>query len=147
MSMDIDLDNMLEELQSLQLVGVARGTGILDIHEEQDDDFFIITRDYSHEWDVSHGYDSKPRVGYCSNSFLNYLHEFGDEINAGFVKSVILQKMPYKFRLYDDEGMLNLEGYCSNDSSFVPLDELGEPDMGCTEIYYFNHEKNKWELL
>lgn len=57
-------------------------------------------------------------------------------------------KMPYKFRLYDDDGNLYYEGYSDDNSSekaFAPLDDYGMPNDGCTEIRYL--ENGKFETL
>jgi len=57
---------------------------------------------------------------------------------------------PFKFRLYDDDGELNLSGECSDNNSenaFGPLDDYGMPSYGCTEIRYLNEETGLWEPL
>lgn len=51
----------------------------------------------------------------------------------------------YSFRMLDDDGNVCYEGRSSVDNSFRPLDELGTPDAGCTEIQY--RHGRKWETL
>lgn len=51
----------------------------------------------------------------------------------------------YRFRMYDDDGILYYEGRCTNDGDFMPLDDFGEPAAGCTEIRYWR--SGVWETL
>ena len=53
----------------------------------------------------------------------------------------------YKFRMCCDDGEVMYYGYSSSnddEEAFAPLDDLGEPDAGCTYIEYYN---NGWEML
>ena len=52
---------------------------------------------------------------------------------------------PHIFRMLDDDGEVYYIGYCSDDSSFDPLDDFGTPNAGCTEIQY--KVNGKWEAL
>lgn len=54
-------------------------------------------------------------------------------------------ELPFKFRMRDDDGETYYEGMSSSNSSFAPLDYLGTPDAGCTEIQYLN--SGIWETL
>lgn len=54
----------------------------------------------------------------------------------------------FKFRLLDDDGQVYYEGYSNDKDSekaFMPLDNFGMPNAGCTEIQYW--ENGKWETL
>jgi hypothetical protein len=56
--------------------------------------------------------------------------------------------LPYRFRLYDDDGVAYFEGYSSTqdtERAFDPLDDYGTPDSGCTEIRYCR--AGKWVTL
>ena len=53
---------------------------------------------------------------------------------------------PHGFRLYDDDGNLYYEGRSTVVDSFAPLDDLGTPDAGCTEIRYWR-PGGTWESL
>jgi hypothetical protein len=53
------------------------------------------------------------------------------------------------FRLYDGDGELSYEGYCTSnddDAAFDPLDDFGTPNAGCTAIKY-RSQSGKYELL
>jgi len=65
---------------------------------------------------------------------------FGDEeyLKAG--------KAKHHFKLFDDDGVLYLEGVSGNSSSFEPLD-WAMAMYGCTEIQYKNNDTGKWETL
>lgn len=55
----------------------------------------------------------------------------------------------YKFRLSDDDREIYFYGVstdCCSEAAFRPLDELGRPGYGCTNIEYKN-ENGSWELL
>ena len=48
-----------------------------------------------------------------------------------------------QFKMFDDDGILYYEGYClcdDDESLFMPLDNFGRPNAGCTEIHYKNDE-------
>lgn len=48
-------------------------------------------------------------------------------------------KTPYPFKIYDDDGILYYEGYCSEydtEEAFAPLDNYAQPNDGATEIHY-----------
>jgi hypothetical protein len=55
-------------------------------------------------------------------------------------------KFPYFFRLYDDDNELYFEGYSDDDSSFEPLDSIGQ-SYGCTGLKYRNAKTNCLEFL
>ncbi len=59
-------------------------------------------------------------------------------------------KMPYAFKLYDDDGELYFKGYSSShatESAFDPLDGIGA-DYGCTYIEYRRNGKSgPWDTL
>ena len=55
-------------------------------------------------------------------------------------------KMIHHFRCCDDDGITYFWGVCSNDSSFAPLDCVGE-DYGCTYIEYKNPQTGEYEQL
>lgn len=58
--------------------------------------------------------------------------------------------LPYKFRMLTDDGDVIYEGCSDNNDSeeaFAPLDDLGTPDAGCTDIQYWNEKKKVWESL
>jgi hypothetical protein len=44
-------------------------------------------------------------------------------------------KLPYRFRLLDDDGEVYYEGRMS-ELDFDPLDDYGMPNAGCTELQY-----------
>lgn len=54
-------------------------------------------------------------------------------------------KMNHWFKCLDDDGEVYFWGVCSSDSSFAPLDYVGEA-YGCTEIQYKN-ENGIYETL
>jgi hypothetical protein len=56
-----------------------------------------------------------------------------------------VMRLPYQFRLLDDDGEVYYKGFCSCGSSFAPLDDYGMPDSGCTEIQYLVN--GKWATL
>lgn len=56
--------------------------------------------------------------------------------------------LPYRFRMRDDDGDIYYTGRSDDNSSevaFAPLDDLGTPDAGATEIQYLNN--GIWETL
>jgi len=54
-----------------------------------------------------------------------------------------------KFRLYDDDGALYVEGLQitngDEESEFAPLDDYGTPNLGCTELKQYID--GKWVIL
>lgn len=63
-------------------------------------------------------------------------------------KSEIEEKMPHKFRLYDDDRELYFEGFssdCETEEAFAPLDDFGEGGYGCTYMKYLIN--GNWEIL
>lgn len=52
--------------------------------------------------------------------------------------------------MFDDDDNLYFEGYLVGDKNshdgFMPLDNYGSPDSGCTYIKYKN-EKGEWVIL
>jgi len=54
------------------------------------------------------------------------------------------------FEMYDGDGNKYFAGYFVGDddaSGFEPLDDLGMPGYGCTEIRYKNPRTGKMEIL
>lgn len=49
-------------------------------------------------------------------------------------------EMAYRFKIFDDDGILYIEGLSAENNSFEPLDEFGI-NYGCTEIHYFENGK------
>lgn len=69
-----------------------------------------------------------------------------DELNE-FEKKLLVkhqaiknEKHKFKFRMFDDDGILYFEGLSSVSNTFVPLDDLGV-SYGCTEIHYLINGK------
>ena len=59
-------------------------------------------------------------------------------------------ELPFKFKIFDNDDVLYLEGYsddCSSDYAFEPLDDYGEPALGATDIHYLNPKTGKYEPL
>mgnify|MGYP003153688280 FL=1 len=55
----------------------------------------------------------------------------------------------HHFRMYDDDGELYYEGYCTNNTderAFAPLEHFGTPNAGCTGIKY-EGASGKYEWL
>lgn len=52
----------------------------------------------------------------------------------------------FRFKVLDDDGITYFWGVCTSDSSFAPLDNLGEA-YGCTSIMYKNKSTGKYEYL
>lgn len=57
-----------------------------------------------------------------------------------------------EFRLFDDDGEHMATGYILTEESgteldFIPLDDWGTPEMGCTGIQYRNEKTGEWEYL
>lgn len=46
-------------------------------------------------------------------------------------------KLVHRFRMLNDDRELAYEGRSDDDSSFGPLDDFGEPNVGCTVIQYW----------
>ena len=99
---------------------------------------YIITIDYTFtpeqalRWEMS-------QAGTCSTDCPVVVNDYIEEIK---------KTMPYKFKLYDDDGELCFEGYSNrndDDVAFEPLDWAeGE---GCTSIKYWNVENKRYETL
>lgn len=55
------------------------------------------------------------------------------------------------FRMYDDDDNIYFSGFLVGDENsedgFMPLDDYGTPDAGCTYIKYRNKKTGKWETL
>lgn len=70
------------------------------------------------------------------------------ETTEPFITSLMKSGMPYRFRLYDDDGNLNFEGIaseCGTEAAFEPLD-WAMADVGSTRIDYLQ-PNGKWEAL
>lgn len=50
------------------------------------------------------------------------------------------------FKIYDDDGNLNFEGFATLETEFQPLN-WAMADVGATEIRYRNKETGKYETL
>jgi hypothetical protein len=62
------------------------------------------------------------------------------------------KKYGKKFRMYDDDGAIVYVGRIINNGDdanyFGPLDDFGEPNTGCTEIWYQSDKDGRvWEQL
>ncbi len=55
-------------------------------------------------------------------------------------------KLPFEFKMYDDDGELYYEGKTNYNYTFAPLDDFGMPNAGCTDIKYI-YDGNKWKSL
>lgn len=59
-------------------------------------------------------------------------------------------KKGYPFRMFDDDGNLYYSGFLVGDKDsedgFMPLDDYGTPNAGCSYIQYKN-DKGEWETL
>ena len=58
--------------------------------------------------------------------------------------------LPYKFRIYDDDGELYFAGRSDDNSSedaFLPLDDYAMPAYGATEIHYKDEIGHGFSLL
>lgn len=75
--------------------------------------------------------------------------EGGDRrrIGTGSKNYKLGAKLPFKFRMLDDDGEVYYEGRSSSDSSFDPLDDFGTPNDGCTTIQYWNNKRRQWEAI
>ena len=60
-------------------------------------------------------------------------YTFGTEINTTSGTFTMGVDLPVRFKMYDDDGELYLEGRMQIED-FHPLDDLGTPSYGCTEI-------------
>lgn len=61
-------------------------------------------------------------------------------------KERLISQMKHRFKCLDDDGVVYFWGACSDDSSFAPLDAVGQ-NYGCTEIQYRNEETGEYETL
>jgi hypothetical protein len=71
-------------------------------------------------------------------------------VSGGMVNPSVeeAKKLPYEFRLYDDDGNLYYEGRSDDrdsEDAFHPLD-YGESDAGCVRIDY-KQDDGTWETL
>jgi hypothetical protein len=88
---------------------------------------WIITKD--HIWDKDDLTD-KSKVGRCSEGYDKYTHE---KVKKNlFLRSVCRS---WKFRLYDDDGILYYEGEGYGEVDFDPLD-WATAYAGCTKMTY-----------
>jgi hypothetical protein len=55
-------------------------------------------------------------------------------------KSVISNKLKFKFRLLDGDRNIYFEGLATKNDSFEPLDFLGS-EFGCTDLQFFENGK------
>ena len=59
-------------------------------------------------------------------------------------------KLRHRFRMLDDDDNIYYYGWSNaNDSeeAFLPLDDFGLENVGCTEIQYYNEKTEEWETL
>lgn len=92
---------------------------------------WIITRDF-----INSKGDSFYRVGYSNRK--------EPEAKAK------IKKRGKVFRMLDDDNAVHFHGKCLTDfgeEAFCPLDDLGRPDTGCTDIQYKNEKTGEWESL
>lgn len=90
--------------------------------------FWIITKDHIEDGEHE-GYTLAPQ----------------EALKNPLIKELLINK----FRLFDDDGELYLEGLSTNqnaESAFEPLD-WATANFGCTNIKYLDPETNKWESL
>jgi|LakMenEpi03Aug12_release.lakeMendotaPanAssembly.Ray.scaffolds.fasta_scaffold2979598_1 hypothetical protein len=55
-----------------------------------------------------------------------------------------------RFKLKNDDGETDYEGLADDwqsEDAFAPLDDLGTPDAGSTEIHFYDPTTKKWEQL
>jgi len=95
---------------------------------------WIITKDY-----ISEKCGDKSTVGVC-----------GPREMSNEVLSRLKNGEGIKFRLYDDDGELYLEGLqiegdSGEEGSFAPLDNFGEGWGGCTELKQYLD--GKWQTV
>lgn len=67
-------------------------------------------------------------------------------------EEILAHKDSRRFQMKDDDGTLYYEGKCYlpaglTQSAFAPLDQFGEPNAGCTSIFYRNDADTEWEML
>lgn len=68
-------------------------------------------------------------------------------VSPDYVEGTLL---PFRFRMLDDDRNVCYYGNsddCDSEAAFEPLDDLGEPDAGCTVIEYYNSMNGSWEAL
>lgn len=78
----------------------------------------------------------------------------GDDVGVTGPKGCTLKeeelKTGHKFKMYDDDNNLCYEGHLFGNKNsydgFLPLDNFGEPNAGCTRIEYKN-DHGEWEML
>lgn len=80
-----------------------------------------------------------------------FITEITSEISESGKKEYITNgkkkgKNWYRFRLKDDDGEIYFYGYCSNNSSFKPINQYGN-SYGCTIIEYKNKKTGVYEIL
>lgn len=61
-------------------------------------------------------------------------------------KDKVTKDMVHRFRLVDDDDVVYAYGVSTSDSSFWPLDEIGEA-YGCTSIQYEDRITGRYEYL
>ncbi len=91
---------------------------------------WVITKDY-----INNGeHDSLNRQGVCSKDCPP--------------PKEWKEKLPDRFRLYDDDGNLSYEGrFDSNDEYPFDVLDWAANDAGCTTLKYQEDGKGKWEIL
>lgn len=56
-----------------------------------------------------------------------------------------------KFRMFDDDDEEYYDGFIivgeENEAEFMPLDNFGEPNAGCTTIEFLNKKTGEWEQI
>lgn len=75
--------------------------------------------------------DGKARIGTNANAV-------GIKGGRGWTKGVTGDepKFQYKFRMYDDDGILYYEGFNTEPNDPHPMEAFGGPNAGCTTIAY-----------
>lgn len=83
-----------------------------------------------YRWEVQKSYIEDPNFGKATKVCVKSRHF--DKVDF---------EMPFKFRMFDDDGNLYYEGVASG-KDLEPLYDYGMPNAGCTYIQFF--EDGKW---
>ncbi|OQC31326.1 MAG: hypothetical protein BWX70_00941 [Verrucomicrobia bacterium ADurb.Bin070] len=84
-------------------------------------------------WTITKDYLADPNARPGTNS--NAVGIVGRPCGARLTAQQIIEHPDAKrFRMLDDDGEINYEGYIVGSDEFAPLDHFGEPNAGCTSI-------------
>ena len=84
-------------------------------------------------WTITKDYLADPDARPGTNS--NAVGIVGGTRGARLTAQQIIEHPDAKrFRMLDDDGEINYEGYIVGSDEFTPLDDFGEPNAGCTSI-------------